>query len=378
MKKKMSTLVSCIISATVISAAIVTYEPASAGGKMQFSAELPDDSSNYSTTDTNQAEAAREREKAALTVQTESMDKYFETKGPDWGAVEKAPLGSAPDISQQFSTQNLPESIIINQYATDRDSAMIQPRLDYLEITGLQIAEDGKTVKFNLKNTFTRPHAQPLRIGGLMLTAMVRYDYDNGAALHNAVLFKENRLELKKGVKKFSTDPHSYPSVLKIESLRFFLTPPIASLMESAAKSTESLAIPENAKDISQEFSVGNLPEMIVFDRNTIEQHAAARDPRLSYLRIVDLKVGADGKTVTFNVQNNFGRRLQEPIHIGELILTAKARYDYDNGAEPHGSILLSVKHAVLQQGDNYFQTDSTMYPHVTKLDSLQFYFGLR
>jgi hypothetical protein len=377
MKKKVSALVSCIISATVISAVVVTYEPASAGGRMQFSAELPGNSDNYST-DTKQAEAAKEREKAALTVQIESMDKYFETKGPDWGSVERAPLGSAPDISQQFSAQNLPDSIVINQYATDRDSATIQPRLDYLEITGLQIAGDGKTVNFNLKNTFTRPHAKPLRIGGLMLTAMVRYDYDNGAALHNAVLFKENRLELKKGIKSFSTDPASYPSVLKIESLRFFLTPPIASLMESAAKSTASLVIPENAKDISQEFVVGNLPEMIVFDRNTIEQHAAARDPRLSYLRIVDLKVGADGKTVTFNVQNNFGRRLQEPIHIGELILTAKARYDYDNGVEQHGSILLSVKHAVLQQGDNYFQTDATMYPHVTKLDSLQFFFGLR
>ena len=356
MKGRMPTLVSCVISAIVLSASIITYESANAENRMDHS---PDNVAN-------------------APLENGSTDKYYKTKGPDWEAVEKTALGEAPDISQQFSAQNLPDVIVINQHTADKNSGLIQPRLDYLEITELRIAEDGKTVSFNIKNNFNRPNAKPIRIGGLMLTAMVRYDYDSGAESHNSILFKENRLELKKGVTKFTTDPGSYPSVLEIESLRFFMTPPIDSMMKSVAQSIASQEVPEGTADISQEFSVDDLPELIVFDQNTIEQHAAARDPRLSYLRIKDLKVGADEKTISFNIQNNFGRRLQEPIHIGELMLTAKARYDYDDSAEPHGTILLSVKHAILEKGDNHFTTDPSLYSNIVKLDSLQFFFGIR
>lgn len=356
MKRKTSTRISSIISAIVLSTCIATYESASAENSIWNS---PDDV----------AEAPRE---------TDPTDKFHETKEPDWEAVKKTAFGTVPDISQQFSAQNLPDVIVINRHTADKNSAIIQPRLDYLEITGLQIAEDGKTVNFNIKNNFNRPHAKPIRIGGLMLTAMVRYDYDDGAESHNSILFKENRLELEKGITQFSTDPGSYPSVQKIESLRFFLTPPIASMIKSVGKSIASQEVPEGTADTSQEFSIDNLPELIVFDQNTIEQHAAERDPRLGSLRIKDLKVGADEKTISFNIQNNFGRRLQEPIHIGELMLTAKARYDYDDSAEPHGTILLSVKNSILEKGDNFFTTDATLYSNVVKLDSLQFFFGLR
>ena len=311
-------------------------------------------------------------------IQAESMQRYYETKGPDWGVGAAAQPGDLPNISQQFPTNNLPDEIRINPQTLDQNIKSIQPRLSSVRIKGLKVRADGKTVEFSLENTFHRPHSQPIRIGGLMLSGMVRYDYDNGATLHNAVLYKENRLELDRKSRDFVTDPQTYPSVRSIESLRFFLTPPIASLMQSASKSIASINVPAGTPDVSQEFSVNKLPKLIVLDPNTIDQHAASRDPRLEYLHIRNLRIGADGKTVEFNIQNNYNRKLREPIHIGELMLTAKARYTFDNGEKLHSCIILSIKHAVLSRGDNYFTTDPSLYPDVTRLETVQFFFGIR
>nr|MBF0220859.1 hypothetical protein [Desulfobulbaceae bacterium] len=278
-------------------------------------------------------------------------------------------VGRMADTSQQFTVGSLPEEIIINLNTVEKDSADTQPRLKYLKFTGLRVAEDGKTVEFNIENSFDLPDAEDILLGGLMLSSMVRYDYDGGEKLHTAVLFKDKRVILEQGVNTFKTDPATYPNVASIEKLQFFLMPPRTDFIR------KKQAVSDDVADTSQAFSVANLPNRIVVDRNTIAQNASQRDPRLEYIEIRDLQVGADGKTVEFSVENIFQRQKLIPIHVGSFMVTGMARYGYDNGAELHSTVLLSQMQVTFEKGTTKFKTDPGLYPLVTKLESVQFYF---
>ncbi len=302
---------------------------------------------------------------------------------PKSAPIKKAATAATPmtslennvaDTSQIFSVENLPSVIVINPKTMERATVEMQPRLNYLKITGLKLAEDGKTVDFSVENDFDRTNAQAVRLGGLMLTGMVRFDYDNGAELHNCVLLKEKRVVLEKGANHFLTDPRTYPHVTKIEKLQFFIMPPKDELAKTAATMAGSATTVE--ADTSDVFSVDRLPAVIALDRGTIEQHGANKDPRLGYLQITGLNVAEDGKTVRFSVDNTFDRqKSEEPIHVGGLMVTGMARYDYDGGAELHSCVLLEEKRLTFRKGANPFQTDPASYPNVTKIENLQFFF---
>jgi hypothetical protein len=281
--------------------------------------------------------------------------------------------GAAADTSQQFDVDNLPAVIAVNPMTMERNTADMQPRLNYLRITGLKVAADGKTVEFTIENNFERTNAKAIRLGGLMLAGMARYDYDNGAELHNCILLREKRVVLEKGATTFRTDPAAYPQVTKVEKLQFFITPPKESVISSVA-SLGPAAGAQHA-NTSQTFAATALPEMIVIDQSTVEQHARQKDPRLGYLKITDLRIAEDGRTVEFNIENTFDRqKSEEPIHIGGLMITGASRFEYDGGAELHSSVLFDEKRLAIQKGVNSFKTNPELYPNVAKIETLQFY----
>jgi hypothetical protein len=288
------------------------------------------------------------------------------SSGQSKAAEEPTAKENVADTSQRLSVDKLPDVVMMDRSTIEQHAAKRDPRLGYLRITGLKVAEDGKTVEFNVENTFDRPNAEPLHIGELMLTGVVRFDYDNGAALHNCVLYKEKRMEFRQGPNPFKTDPEVYPHVTKIEGLQFFITP---------AELSKPVAATGNIADTSQEFSVDSLPDVIMVDQNTIEQHAVKRDPRLGYLRITGLKVAEDGRTVKFCIENTFEQVNAEPIHIPGLVLSGIGRFDYDGGAALRTCVLLKEKRLTCEKGSKCFETDPETYPHVTKIEGLQFFF---
>ena len=294
-------------------------------------------------------------------------DKKGGPKGP--AAVKTEPTGATTvgDTSQQFMVGSFPEVIMIDRSTIEQHAAKRDPRLGYLKITGLNVAKDRKTVEFNVENTFSRPNAQAVHVGELMVSGIARVDYDDGAALHNVVLFKEKRLGIKPGTNAFKTNPQVYPHVTKIEGLQFFLTP--AELAEPVAATSTGVA------DTSQQFTMGNLPDVIVIDDNTIEQHSAKRDPRLEYVRITGLEASQDGRTLKFCVENTFDRANAEPIHVPGLMLTGLGRFDYDGGATLRSCILFKERRLTFEKGRRCFETDPETYPHVTKIEGFQFFF---
>lgn len=267
--------------------------------------------------------------------------------------------------SQLLSADDLPQVVVINEDIIKSDDSARQPRLQHLQIRNLKLDDNKKTVEFSIHNGFDRKNAKPIRIGGLLLTGQVRYDYDNGKELHNSVLFKEKRLVLKKGSNTFVTDPDDYPHVTSIEKLQFFFLP--AKTGNSIHEDTSMFA------DTSQQFDVNNLPSNIVIDRATIEQNAEKGDPRLGFLRINNINCNQNEKVVNFSVENIFDRQDTEPIHVGNLLVTGMARYDFDNGKELHSCILFEDKHVILAKGATNFKSTPELYPGVAKIESIQF-----
>jgi hypothetical protein len=287
-------------------------------------------------------------------------------KGPTSARETPAGKQTVADTSQQFMVGSLPDVIMIDPGTIDQHSVKRDPRLGYLKITGLKIAEDGKTVEFNIENTFCRPNAQAIHVGEIMLCGMARVDYDDGAALHNCVLLKERRVQLEEGPNVFKTDPQVYPHVTKIEGLQFFITP--AELSRPAEEG-------DNVAETNQQFTMDNLPEVIVIDQNTIDQHSVKRDPRLGYLRITGLEAGEDGRTLKFCIENTFDRANAEPIHVPGLMVTGMGRFDYDEGATLRSCILFKERRLTFEKGCKCFETDPETYPHVTKIEAFQFFF---
>jgi len=287
-------------------------------------------------------------------------------KGPAAAKAEPGGTLTEGDISQQFMVGSFPDVIMMDRSTIEQHAAKRDPRLGYLKITGLKIAEDGKTVEFNIENTFCRPNAQAIHIGEIMLSGMARVDYDDGAALHNCVLLKERRVEIKEGPNLFKTDPQVYPHVTKIEGLQFFVTP---------AELSKPVERAGNTAETTQQFSMDNLPEVIVIDQNTIDQHSVKRDPRLGYLRITGLEAGQDGRTLKFCIENTFDRANAEPIHVPGLMVTGMGRFDYDGGAALRSCVLFKERRLTFEKGCKCFETDPETYPHVTKIEGFQFFF---
>ncbi|MEW6219870.1 MAG: hypothetical protein AB1634_10100 [Thermodesulfobacteriota bacterium] len=278
-----------------------------------------------------------------------------------------------PDSSQVFAVESLPDVILVNPVTMEQSTADMQPRLKYLKITGLRLAEDGKTVEFSIENDFNRTNAQAVRLGGLMVTGLVRYDSDGGAELHSTVLFRDKRVVLEKGSTQFRSNPATYPHVTRIEKLQFFITPPKENLVKAVAAANPQGA--PGMPDTSQVFPVASLPPVIEIDPSTIEQHAAVRDPRLGYLRITGLRLAGNGTALEFNVENTFDRqKSEEPIHVGGLMVTGMARYAYDDGAALHSCVLLEEKRLAFRKGANVFQTDPAMNPDLRRIESVQFF----
>jgi hypothetical protein len=231
----------------------------------------------------------------------------------------------------------------------------------------LKLGDDGKTLEFSIHNSFDRKNAKPIRIGGVLVTGQVHYDYDNGKKLHNSVLFKEKRLVLQKGSNHFSTDPADYPHVTSIEKLQFFFLP--AKTGSVIHEDTSTLA------NTSQQFDTDKLPSVVVVDRASIEQNAEKGDPRLGFLRINNLNCRQDKKVVEFSIENVFDRQDTEPIHVGNLLVTGMARYDFDGGKELHSCILFEDKHVVLAKGETKFSSTPDLYPGVASIEKIQFIF---
>lgn len=287
-------------------------------------------------------------------------------KGPSAATTEPTGTGTSGDTSQQFMVGSLPDVIMIDRSTIEQHGVKRDPRLGYVKIKGLKVAEDGKTVEFNIENTFCRPNAQPIHVGEIMLCGMARVDYDDGAALHNCVLLKERRVEIKEGPNVFRTDPQVYPHVTKIEGLQFFVTP---------AELSQPVETASSPPETTQQFSMDDLPDVIVIDQNTIDQHSVKRDPRLGYLRITGLEAGQDGRTLKFCVENTFDRANAEPIHVPGLMVTGMGRFDYDGGATLRSCILFKERRLTFEKGCKCFETDSETYPHVTKIEGFQFFF---
>jgi hypothetical protein len=289
--------------------------------------------------------------------------------GPKGSAAAKAePTGAQTvgDTSQQFMVGSFPDAIMIDRSTIEQHGVKRDPRLGYLKITGLKVAEDGKTVEFNIENTFSRPNAQAVHLGELMVCGLARVDYDDSDALHNCVLLKEKRLTVKEGANAFRTDPQVYPHVTKVEGVQFFLTP---------AELSTPVATAGSVADTTEQFSVNNLPDVILIDPTTIEQHSVKRDPRLEYLRITGLEASEDGRKLKFCIENTFDRANAEPIHVPGLMVTGMGRFDYDGGATLRSCILAKERRLTFEKGSKCFETDPETYPHVTKIETCQFFF---
>lgn len=314
---------------------------------------------------------AKKEEVAAITKPRERLATPEKAtagqKGP--AAAKKEPTGkpTVADTSQQFLVDSFPGVVMIDRNTIEQHAAKRDPRLGYLKITGLKVAEDGKTVQFDVENTFCRSNAQPIHVGEVMLSGLVRFDYDDGAAQHHCVLFKEKRVEIKEGSNPFKTNPEVYPHVTKIEGVQFFFTP--AELSKPSPKAAGHVA------DTSQQFLVDSLPDVITIDQNTIEQHAEKRDPRLGYLRITQLGLSEDGRALKFCIENTFDRSNAEPIHVPGLMVNGIGRFDYDGGATLRSCILFKDKRMTFEKGSKLFETDPKDYPHLTKIEGFQFFF---
>ncbi|MDH4316781.1 MAG: hypothetical protein OEV64_00160 [Desulfobulbaceae bacterium] len=274
-----------------------------------------------------------------------------------------------PDTGQVFNVKNLPDAIAVNTHTIEKNTINTQPLLEHLRITGLRLLNDGKAVTFNVENGFNRTNAKAINTGGLMLTAMVKYANDDSGELRSCVLFKEKRLTFQKGVTTFTTDPANYPQVASIESLQFFFIPTKVSQTGQTAMNGPKMP------DTSQVFRTGNLPKMIAVDPYAVAQHSQGKDPRLGFLRILNMRSEDDGQTFDFTIENTFDRQEAEPIHVGSLMITGMARYNYDNGAELHSCILFEEKHMTLDQGITNFKTDPTLYPGVKEVETVQIFF---
>ncbi|MDH3347041.1 MAG: hypothetical protein OEM02_02930 [Desulfobulbaceae bacterium] len=274
-----------------------------------------------------------------------------------------------PDSGQIFNVKNLPDVIAVNTHTIEKNTMNTQPLLEHLRITGLRVLKDGKAVTFNVENGFNRTNAKAINTGGLMLTAMVKYANDDSDTLRTCVLFKEKRLTFQKGVTTFTTNPTNYPQVESIESLQFFFIPTKVSATGQTAMNGPKMP------DTSQVFRVGNLPGMIAVDPYAVAQHSQGKDPRLGFLRILNMRSEDDGQTFDFTIENTFDRQEAEPIHVGSLMITGMARYEYDNGADLHSCILFEEKHMTLDQGITNLKTDPTLYPGVKEVESVQIFF---
>ena len=274
-----------------------------------------------------------------------------------------------PDSGQVFNVKNLPDVIAVNTHTIEQNTINTQPLLEHLRITGLRLLKDGKAVTFNVENGFNRTNAKAINTGGLMLTAMVKYANDESDTLRSCVLFKEKRLTFQKGVTTFTTNPNNYPQVASIESLQFFFIPTKVSQTGQMAMNGPKMP------DTSQVFRVGNFPKMIAVDPYAVAQQSQGKDPRLGFLRILNMRSEDDGQTFDFTVENTFDRQEAEPIHVGSIMITGMARYEYDNGAELHSCILFEEKHMTLDQGITNLKTDPALYPGVKEVETVQIFY---